>query len=367
MRRSALFALLLPFALLLLTPAPVRAQDVRKALEEHREEAVRHQGTLQELKTREAHLSGDLSRVEQEIGILQDRVRRQERELGALHGREEELRAEFFRLEARRDAVGRDLARLVRGIWPVHMQNIRNRFSGLTSWAEADRRFQWLAAVYRKVLGVMKEAASAALERADNLRRQQALSQEAAGRLDALNKDKDELLRRRLRLRAGLQDVQGQRRGLEEELRGILATIKELNYRLKSQKTKRFGENKGALPWPVRGEVVRGFAPDADPPRRGIGLRTAESAEVRAAFWGKVVHNDVLRGFGRVVILYHGNDYYSLYAFLRSSDLEVGQEVEKDESIGLAGFYPEVQGPGLYFELRFGQKPINPMVWLFPK
>ncbi|MGE4293661.1 MAG: murein hydrolase activator EnvC [Desulfovibrio sp.] len=352
---------------LLLAAFPARAQDVRKTLEQTREEAVERQGTLKQLEQKEAALHSDLQSVEAEIDALQRTVRQQEAELEALHGREEELRADYFRLEARRDAIGRDLTRLVRGIWPIHLNNTRNRLSGLTSWHEADRRFQWLAAVYRNVLAVMKEAARAALDRADNLRRQQTLSQEASKRLDAVNRDKDELLRRRLSLRSGLKSVQGEKQSLEAELQSILATIKQLNYQLKSQKTKRFSENKGFLPWPVQGESARPFAPSADPPRRGIGLRTAEAAPVQAVFWGKVVHNDILRGFGRVVILYHGNDYYSLYAFLSESPLSVGQEVEKDEPIGTTGIYPEVQGPGLYFELRFGQKPINPMVWLFPK
>jgi septal ring factor EnvC (AmiA/AmiB activator) len=40
--------------------------------------------------------------------------------------------------------------------------------------------------------------------------------------------------------------------------------------------------------------------------------------------------------------------------------------VEKDEPIGHAGYYPEAHGNGLYFELRFRQKPINPQLWLMP-
>jgi murein DD-endopeptidase MepM/ murein hydrolase activator NlpD len=38
--------------------------------------------------------------------------------------------------------------------------------------------------------------------------------------------------------------------------------------------------------------------------------------------------------------------------------------VENGESLGQAGFYPLAKGAGLYFELRFGQKAINPEQWL---
>ena len=79
---------------------------------------------------------------------------------------------------------------------------------------------------------------------------------------------------------------------------------------------------------------------------------------------GKVVHNDVLRGFGTVLILQHGDDYYSLYAFLGNSPLQVGQDVAGRQQLGTVGYYPAIRGPGLYFELRFKQKAINPEQWL---
>jgi septal ring factor EnvC (AmiA/AmiB activator) len=120
----------------------------------------------------------------------------------------------------------------------------------------------------------------------------------------------------------------------------------------------------GHLPWPGHGKVVASFNPGAAPPVRGIGIEVDRKQPVQAVSWGKVVHNDQLRGFGRVVILYHGDDYYTLYAFLANSPLRMGQKVEKGETIGTTGFYPPANGPGLYFELRFGQKAVNPMDWL---
>jgi septal ring factor EnvC (AmiA/AmiB activator) len=56
--------------------------------------------------------------------------------------------------------------------------------------------------------------------------------------------------------------------------------------------------------------------------------------------------------------------YYSLYAFLSQTRVRTDQEVEKGEIIGEAGYYPESKGPGLYFELRQRQTPIDPRSWL---
>jgi septal ring factor EnvC (AmiA/AmiB activator) len=71
----------------------------------------------------------------------------------------------------------------------------------------------------------------------------------------------------------------------------------------------------------------------------------------------------MLRGFGQVVILYHGQQYYTLYAYLAGSSVKVGQDVEKGETIGKAGFYPKAQTSGLYFELRYGKKTLDPESW----
>lgn len=117
--------------------------------------------------------------------------------------------------------------------------------------------------------------------------------------------------------------------------------------------------------WPAEGaRVVEPFDPGADPPRRGIGLSVPEGAGVRAAAGGQVAHADVLRGLGRVVILDHGGQYYTIYAHLSETSVAPGDTVSRGASLGRAGYYPPAEGPGLYFELRFREKAINPGKWL---
>lgn len=121
---------------------------------------------------------------------------------------------------------------------------------------------------------------------------------------------------------------------------------------------------KGKTPWPAKGKVVVRYAPGASPPVRGIGLSLAANAEVRAVAWGKVVHSDVLRGLGYVVVLMHPKQYYTVYAHLTGSQYKVGQEVKQGAVLGRAGHYPPAGGPGIYFELRSHEKAVNPETWL---
>lgn len=124
------------------------------------------------------------------------------------------------------------------------------------------------------------------------------------------------------------------------------------------------GIAKGKTPWPAKGRVVVRYAPDASPPVRGIGMSLAGNSEVRAVAWGKVVHSDVLRGLGYVVVLMHPKQYYTVYAHLTGSSYKVGQEVKQGAVLGRAGHYPPAGGTGIYFELRSHEKAVNPEVWL---
>jgi septal ring factor EnvC (AmiA/AmiB activator) len=129
--------------------------------------------------------------------------------------------------------------------------------------------------------------------------------------------------------------------------------------------SRKFGVQQGELLWPAQGKVVVSYG-GAEEGRfaNGLGFSLAQGAGVRSVSWGEVVYNDMLRGFGHVVIVYHGQDYYSLYAFLSHISVRSGQKVEKGESLGQAGYFPAAQGPGLYFELRRKQLPIDPRSWL---
>lgn len=362
-RRTALALLL--FVLLSLASLPAaRAQGGEEALRRNEERAAQTREEVARLAAREKELGGKIAGIEGRVRAAEQEIARRQKDLDAVRAQERKTRDEHVVLEQKRAAIVGELRGLLSGIWPVHLQNLENRFQGLSSWEAVDRRFTWMSAVYGATRSKLDEARQASARVAANLETQKRLAAEAETRLAKVNESKDVLLREKLALRQALNQVRSERQDLETELAAILETIKELNYQLGGIRGRHFEAQRRLLPWPARGRSVLGFAPEAHPPHNGIGMALSAGAPVKAVFWGKVVHNDVLRGFGRVVILYHGDDYYSLYAFLADSDLRTGQEVEKDETVGHAGYYPEAQGPGLYFELRFHQKPINPDAWL---
>jgi septal ring factor EnvC (AmiA/AmiB activator) len=114
------------------------------------------------------------------------------------------------------------------------------------------------------------------------------------------------------------------------------------------------------------GKVVAGFGKYLDPVtklqifRKGIEIQTSRNQEVTAVSEGKIAFSGELPGMGRMLIIDHGDHFYTLCARLGELGLKTGQKVKKGERIGMS----DAQGTPVYFEIRSRNIAINPMSWL---
>ncbi|MEQ1909512.1 MAG: peptidoglycan DD-metalloendopeptidase family protein [Vicinamibacterales bacterium] len=122
---------------------------------------------------------------------------------------------------------------------------------------------------------------------------------------------------------------------------------------------------KGALDWPVAGTLFRPFGDSGAgrPPLRGVELSTAEGAAVQAVHEGVVAYADSFTGYGRLVIVDHGGQTFSLYGNLAEIAIDKGSRVESGTKVGTVGLGPSAT-PVLYFELRVDGRPVDPVQWL---
>jgi len=93
-------------------------------------------------------------------------------------------------------------------------------------------------------------------------------------------------------------------------------------------------------------------------------LAVPEGSPVVAAADGRVVFTGTLRGLGRVLILAHDDRCHTVYACLSETSLAVGEAVPRQGLIGRSGYCNQTRAPGVYFELRFREKALNPAEWL---
>jgi murein DD-endopeptidase MepM/ murein hydrolase activator NlpD len=123
-----------------------------------------------------------------------------------------------------------------------------------------------------------------------------------------------------------------------------------------------FAISRGRLLFPLvgRSEVHSAKREGTDGP--GLEIRSTLGATVRAVFGGRVAFADQYGVYGHLVILDHGDHYYSVSGNLAVLDVKVGDEVGAGDRIGTVG--DEGKGPMLYFEIRHGTETLSPNTWL---
>ena len=127
---------------------------------------------------------------------------------------------------------------------------------------------------------------------------------------------------------------------------------------------------RGQMVLPVRGEVVARFGSPRQteaqvdaPTWKGVLIRAAPGADVHAAAAGRVVFADWLRGFGNLLVIDHGEGVLSVYGNNESLLADVGARVGAGDPVATVGSSGGAAEAGLYFELRFKGRPIDPLRW----
>ncbi len=127
-----------------------------------------------------------------------------------------------------------------------------------------------------------------------------------------------------------------------------------------------FAALRGRLRLPVKGAIAGRFgSPRAESGAnwKGVFIRAAEGAEVKAVAGGTVVFSDWLRGFGNLLIIDHGDDFLSVYGNNESLLAGVGAGVKGGEPVATVGNSGGNPDSGLYFELRHRGQPFDPLKW----
>ncbi|MGB3430641.1 peptidoglycan DD-metalloendopeptidase family protein [Achromobacter sp.] len=120
------------------------------------------------------------------------------------------------------------------------------------------------------------------------------------------------------------------------------------------------------LSMPVRGQVQGRFGVDRPDGGvwRGVVLRAPEGTPVKVVAPGTVVYADWLRGFGNLIIVDHGQQYLTVYAYNQSLLKRVGDSVTGGDTIATVGATGGQVESGLYFEIRHRGAPVDPAQWL---
>ena len=126
---------------------------------------------------------------------------------------------------------------------------------------------------------------------------------------------------------------------------------------------------RGRLDWPVRGRVIAPFGKFKHPEfaaevvRKGIDIDAPEGEGIKAVEKGRIVYAERFAGYGNMVIVDHGERYYTIYGHLSEIVKKAGEAVSRGEVLGRAGDSDSLAGAKLYFEIRKDGHSLDPIPW----
>jgi murein DD-endopeptidase MepM/ murein hydrolase activator NlpD len=114
--------------------------------------------------------------------------------------------------------------------------------------------------------------------------------------------------------------------------------------------------------WPVKGKVIANFGARTDGTHNdGVNVAVPQGTEVHAAEQGTVAYaGSELKGYGNLVLLRHESGWVTAYAHNEELLVKRGDKVKRGQAIAKAGKTGTVDQPQVHFELRQGQKPVDP-------
>jgi murein DD-endopeptidase MepM/ murein hydrolase activator NlpD len=122
--------------------------------------------------------------------------------------------------------------------------------------------------------------------------------------------------------------------------------------------------------WPVEGRMMSPFGGRTDPFsgegafHKGVDISAPAGTPIRSTADGIVVMAGMENGYGRLIIVDHGNGLQTYYAHLSRFYVQIGQDVRRGEMIGAVGATGRVTAPHLHYEVRIGGAPVNPYRYL---
>ncbi len=120
--------------------------------------------------------------------------------------------------------------------------------------------------------------------------------------------------------------------------------------------------------WPLRGKVIASFGQTFnDMINKGVNIKPYKTQNVVAASKGKVVfYSENFEGFGKTIIIDHGNGFLTVYARTSGVLVRIGDLVQRGAAIARMDLKDDNQNTYLHFQIRKGHIPQNPYFYLSP-
>jgi murein hydrolase activator len=392
------------------TPAaeakPPRSQESRDRLKELQRELGRERQQAREAVRKEASLSKELARLDEDLRAKTKRLRELEATLRDSTQRSAKLSREIAATDGQLSRSRALLKRRLRAIYKQGRFGYVRMLLSADDFSSAGRRLKYLSAVATQDQRLMQSYSTTLTDlsqKRSELERYKAQVAEATEKAGVTRSQIEQEQRQRRILLASVREEKAGHLAAIKELERSAKDLQALIARLQSEEERqrranrtpprrespggkeqredvpdihddgRFAQLRGKLPWPAVGPLVSTFGRQEHPRfhtvtfNRGIEIGAPEGKDIAAVADGTVIYADWFKGYGRLLILDHGGGYFTLYAHAAEILAKAGESVSRGQVIGRVGDTGSLEGPQLYFELRHKGKPQDPVAWLQPR
>ena len=363
----------------------------RAELDRVRLEAQRNREAATKLRGQETKALTQLRRTERELNLTRKRLRGLQQRRRQLDSNLETTKANLERSKYTLDSQRSKLARRLRNLYKFGASRELEFLMSPRSFAQLLTRWDFLVMVAEQDRVLLEDVqAKKELVEANQQRLETNLG-EIERNAKRTSKENDRLAGLRREHASSVKTIKTQREVYEAaaaELERTARAIQQLLARLERQRreeadrarqqgrvpqpyTGDFAKGEGHLDWPVRGSVIGRFGPEKHPKwgtvtlNNGIDIEAAVGTTVRSVAKGRVDYtSEDFSSYGQIVIVNHGDGYFTLYGHLSEILVSVGQEIPAGQPIGRSGETGSLKGPILHFEVRKGASALNPEDWL---
>jgi septal ring factor EnvC (AmiA/AmiB activator) len=378
MKRPLSFVFILLFLCAVLAPPSGHTEEIKEEYEKIQEKIKTGQEKLKKAKHEERSIIGELERLNGELSDVERSLENQRKALGRIKRRIAAIKGEIASTKARLERKKELIKRKLRA---MHKQGpyrdaiiLVGSSEDIQGLLKMLKYLESLSVAERRMLEKYKNDLKELTEKEQKL---EGLYAELKTGEKNIRVSEDELKGKREGKKQVLASVKNERASYEKMLKELneasqklIELLRKSDKEAESYKGKGFRGLKGSLPWPADGSIAIGYGSQKDPEfntpvfRNGIYIKADEGAPAKAVYEGKVVYADWFKGYGKLVIVNHGEGYNTLYANLSEIFLKVGDIIKGKEEIGKVGESSTVNAPSLYFEVRYKGRPLDPTQWL---
>ncbi|MFO8056036.1 MAG: peptidoglycan DD-metalloendopeptidase family protein [bacterium] len=366
-------------------PAKEKADSMEK-LQEVRTRMQEEKKALSHVMAREGHILDKLEALQKNLQKSKNRLEKLESQMTMVKEESRLLSRNIKRMKRRARDLQDSMNKRLRAHYRFTRTGMARVLFTATDVADLSRRMSYMDAVFRADKKKLDEYTSL-LQDWQKARERLKDKKELYAELKKTTAEQQEQRREEKEsLQAMLESVRQERRRHQALLRDLEASKKRLQGMIQKleqkkdqlmdkasklvEKAKGFASRRGSLCYPASGPIRVSFGKKVHPRfntetmQNGVEIGASAGKPVKAVAPGVVRFAKWFRGYGNMVIVDHGNGFYTVYAHLADIRAGTGDEVKTGTVLGTVGDTGSMQGPSLYFEIRHHQDPVNPEDWL---